>query len=86
MNHEGHYEMSTQPVSVTFEASDDDGNVHVLVAERTVTHTVIGERYDPWRYRTEDGRQITLDHYDRVYHVEPDDLRLTSTDPNQPEG
>ena len=71
--------------SQPFEAVDASGNRYVIVAERDVILAFGGvERRAPWRFRLEDGRLVKPGDDFGFYTIAEDNIRLTTTDPNEP--
>ena len=72
-----------------FKGYGDDGKPYGLIAERAVIYRLgaIPAAF-PWRFRLEDGRLVLRDESRHgSYYINPqaENIRLTSTDPNQPD-
>ena len=63
-----------------FAARDDNGNRHIIVAERSVLPASDGTfQFGKWqKFPLEDGRRVRLDTW---FFIVPDGIRLTPEDP-----
>ena len=68
----------------SFMAHDVDGAQYVIVATRPVRPVAKIDGPGPWAYRTLDGRAVRPADCYHLYTIEPDDIRLTTSDPAEP--
>ena len=68
----------------SFVAHDADGGRYRILAARRLGRFPAADRPGVWTYRTEDGRVVRPAASYHLYTVEPDDIRLTTTDPDEP--
>jgi hypothetical protein len=68
----------------SFVAHDADGDRYLIVAARQVGRFPAADQPGVWSYRTLDGRSVRPAASYHLYTVEPDDIRLTTTDPDEP--
>jgi hypothetical protein len=68
----------------SFVAHDVDGDRYLIVAARPVGQKPGADRPGPWSYRTLDGRAVCAAPSSHLYSVEPEGIRLTTSDPDEP--
>jgi hypothetical protein len=68
----------------TFVAHDIDGARYRIVAARRRGRVQATDSPEPWSYRTLDGRVVRPADCFHLYEIEPDGIRLTTSDPDEP--
>ena len=69
----------------SFVAHDSDGRRYLLIAVRPGLDTPDADRPGIWVYRTLDGRLVLREPGCHLYTVEPGDIRLTTSDFDEPQ-
>ena len=70
----------------SFVAHDSDGHRYLLIAVRSHSDTPGADRPGIWAYRTLDGRLVLREPGCHLYTVEPGNIRLTTSDFDEPTG
>jgi hypothetical protein len=68
----------------SFVAHDADGGRYLIVATRPAGRVPGIDRPGPWAYRTLDGRDVRPADCYHLYSIEVGDIRLTTSDPDEP--
>jgi hypothetical protein len=65
-------------------AHDADRNRYLVVASRPVGKVPATDRPGPWAFRALDGRAVRPPACHHLYTVQPDDIRVTTSEPDEP--